>query len=174
MAEVIKFYEDNITLITEKSATILFNYLEKFSKDIIIYAIKLAKNKKSIDYIDGILNNWSIANIKTLEEAKNFSTFSEKFIPPSLEDIKKYIQEKRLSVNAEYFYNFYTEAKWIDNNGNNVNWKQKLITWSGYSNSPKHQKQEEKSNYNQREYTEEQLNPLYANCNFCGGVENVD
>lgn len=58
----------------------------------------------------------------------------KKFIPPSLEDVKSYVLEKKLNVDAEYFYNYFTDGNWIDSKGNPVrNWKQKLITWDKYS-----------------------------------------
>lgn len=85
----------------------------------------------------------------------------KKFIPPSLEDVEKYAQEKKLKVNAKHFYDYFTEGKWVDSNGKEVkNWKQKILTWNGYSEKPK---QEKKTNFNDREYDEKQLNGLYAN-----------
>lgn len=85
----------------------------------------------------------------------------KKFIPPSLEDIEKYVLEKKLKVDAKQFYDYFTEGKWVDSNGKAVkNWKQKILTWNGYSEKPK---QEKKTNFNGREYDEKQLNGLYAN-----------
>ena len=85
----------------------------------------------------------------------------KKFIPPSIDDVKKYVEEKKLKVNAQQFYDYFTEGKWVDSNGKAVkNWKQKILTWNGYSEKPK---QEKKTNFNGREYDEKQLNGLYAN-----------
>jgi len=85
----------------------------------------------------------------------------KKFIPPSLDDVKKYITEKQLKVNAEQFYNYFTEGNWIDSNGKQVkNWKQKILTWNGYSEKPK---KEKKSNFTGREYEAGELSKLYAN-----------
>ena len=66
-------------------------------------------------------------NIKEKEEKKgNF--------PPSLEEIKKYVEDKKLNVDAEKFYNYFAEGNWIDSKGNKVrNWKQKILTWSSYT-----------------------------------------
>lgn len=81
------------------------------------------------------------------------------FIAPSLDDVKKYVSEKKLKVNAEDFYNYFTEGNWIDSKGNQVkNWKQKILTWNGYS---KTEKTEKKTIPNQREY--DNLDFLYAN-----------
>ena len=42
------------------------------SSELVIYAMQISveNNKKTISYIKAILNNWTKANIKTLEEAK--------------------------------------------------------------------------------------------------------
>ena len=59
-----------------------------------------------------------------------------RFTPPTLEEVKSYVQEKGLTVNAEDFYTYFTTPNdkgetWIDSRGNKVkNWKQKLQTWS--------------------------------------------
>lgn len=88
----------------------------------------------------------------------------KEFIPPSLDDVKKYVSDKKLSVNAENFYNFFTEGNWVDSNGKKVkNWKQKILTWNGYSS--KANKDPKKTTFEQREYSNEQLSGLYANMN---------
>lgn len=52
------------------------------------------------------------------------------FVPPTLEEVKNYVAEKGYHVDAEFFWNFYSEGNWVDSKGNPVkNWKQKLITW---------------------------------------------
>ena len=75
LSDVIKFYENNIDLITQNKVMILSEYLDKFNKDIVIYAIQIAVEDKvrNIKYIETILENWLKANIKTLEEAKDYT-----------------------------------------------------------------------------------------------------
>lgn len=52
---------------------------------------------------------------------------------PTLDEIKDYIQEKNLSVDAKQFFDYFTEMNWIDSKGNKVkNWKGKLLTWNSY------------------------------------------
>lgn len=68
---------------------------------------------------------------KTKLKKKNIE---KEFIAPSLEEIKQYVNEKKLKVDADYFYNYFTEGKWIDSKGKEVkNWKQKLLTWDKHS-----------------------------------------
>ena len=67
-------------------------------------------------------------SVNTVEKSK------KKFVPPTLEDIKNYIQEKSLNVDAEKFFNYFEVGNWIDAKGNKVkNWKQKLLTWNSYN-----------------------------------------
>lgn len=102
-------------------------------------------------------------NIIEEKKKKNKNKNIKEFAPPSLEEIKKYIQEKQLKVDADQFYNYFSEGNWIDSKGNKVkNWKQKILTWNGYTGT---KKQEEKiknyNNYEQREY--DNLDEFYAN-----------
>lgn len=56
------------------------------------------------------------------------------FTPPTLEEVKQYIQEKDLAVDAEYFYNYFEAGAWTDSRGKDVkSWKQKLQTWNNYA-----------------------------------------
>ena len=76
-----------------------------------------------------------------------------------MDDIKKYINEKGLNVDAEKFYNYFTEGNWIDSKGQPVkNWKQKLLTWNEYSQNTKSEK-----NINERNYKNDELNQFYSN-----------
>lgn len=82
----------------------------------------------------------------------------KKFIPPTLEEIKAYIDEKKLSIIAEDFYNYFDTGNWIDSKGNKVkNWKQKLLTWDNYRKKSK----KEDTNFTSRNYTD--LNQFFSN-----------
>ena len=72
LQEVIDFYSNNIEFLNPYGLKILESYVEDMSSELVIYAMQIAceNNKKTISYIKAILNNWSKANIKTLEEAK--------------------------------------------------------------------------------------------------------
>lgn len=59
----------------------------------------------------------------------------KRFTPPTLEEIQAYCRERKNNVDAQKFYDYFTEANWYDSKGNKVkSWKQKIITWEGYSN----------------------------------------
>ena len=71
--EVVKFYEENIGMITPHEFEVLNSYREDFSDAMIIYALKLQVEAKAtgIKYAKAILNSWKKKNIKTLLEAQN-------------------------------------------------------------------------------------------------------
>lgn len=88
LQEVIDFYNNNIGLITPFGLETLTDYVEEMGKDIVIYAMQISveANKRTIQYIKAILNNWNKAGVKTLLEAKEQSQ-------------KKKIQEKQTNYN---------------------------------------------------------------------------
>ena len=75
LQKVIDFYNNNVGAITPYGLQILSDYLKEFNADIIIYAMQISveANKRTIQYIKAILNNWSKAGVKTLVEAQNES-----------------------------------------------------------------------------------------------------
>ena len=72
LQKIFDFYNQNIGLIAPYGAEILKDYSEEMSPDLIILAMKKAveSNKRTIQYIKGILNNWSKKGIKTVLDAE--------------------------------------------------------------------------------------------------------
>ena len=72
LQEIINFYNQNIGLITPHGIEVLADYTKEMPVDLIIYAMEISveANVRTIQYIKGILNNWSKKGIKTLVEAK--------------------------------------------------------------------------------------------------------
>lgn len=98
-----------------------------------------------------------------IEENKNIKEENKKeFVAPTLEEISQYVLEKKLKVNPKEFLDYYTVSNWVDSKGNKVkNWKQKILTWNGYS------KNEKKSNniqaYRNDSINQCDFNKYYAN-----------
>ena len=78
-----------------------------------------------------MLENYTQLNTNNINNLNNKYIYREKFKKPTLEEIKDYcLNVRHNKVDYQYFYDFYTEGKWIDSKGNKVrNWKQKVITW---------------------------------------------
>ena len=85
------------------------------------------KSDKSTPEIDIDIDKDIDINI----EKENIKRKSTRFVPPTLEEIQNYINEKNLNVDAKKFYDYFTVGEWVDSKGNKVkNWKQKLLTWN--------------------------------------------
>lgn len=68
------------------------------------------------------------------EGFKNEEKPKKKLTPPTLSEVEAYITEKKLDVDGQKFFDYFTEGKWKDSEGKPVkNWKQKLITWDNLS-----------------------------------------
>ncbi len=72
LQDIIDFYNENIGLITPYGLEVLSSYAEKMDKELIIFAMKksVEANKRTIQYIKAILNNWSKQGIKNILEAE--------------------------------------------------------------------------------------------------------
>lgn len=101
-----------------------------------------------------------VPNKNRIENNKNKK--ENTFVPPTLDEVKSYVNEKGLNVDAEQFYNYFTEGKWVDSKGNKVkSWKQKILTWNGYTSKSKIENKKSFNNYEQR--TPENLDDFYVN-----------
>ena len=72
LQEIINFYNNNIGMLTSYGLEVLSDYAKEMPSDLIIFAMKIAveANKRTIQYIKGILNNWNKKGIKTLIDAE--------------------------------------------------------------------------------------------------------
>lgn len=97
--EIINCYEKNIGLITPATSELILSYLDTFSKDIIIKAIKLSSiaNKKNCKYICGILKSW---------ENKGFKNILD------IEQEEKEFKEKNSNKRNNQSYNNYNQRKY--------------------------------------------------------------
>lgn len=74
---------------------------------------------------------------------------SKPFVVPTMEELKAYVDEKKLDVDIEHWFNYYESEDWKVKNRNGVytpmkNWKKALITWS--INAKKFKEQQYSSN----------------------------
>ena len=76
----------------------------------------------------------------------------KKFVPPSYEEVKAYIYEKRLNVDAQKFFDYYEAGDWHDGNGKAVkSWKQKCLTWDKHDTGSRAYKEQPKAESNHGE-----------------------
>ena len=106
----------------------------------IIALLNSAKDsaKDSAKTENPLINNKNI----NININKNNIGARAKFIPPTLDEINKYVIEKNLHVSAKEFLDYFTEMGWVDSKGQTVkNWKGKILTWEKFQ-----PKQKENSN----------------------------
>lgn len=76
------------------------------------------------------VNGTDIEKEEDIERDKNKKK-NKKFVPPTLEEVKAYAEEKGYDIDCECFWNYYNAGNWIDKKGDPVlNWKQRVVTWS--------------------------------------------
>lgn len=79
-----------------------------------------------------------------IEKEKDIEKKPQKrFVPPTLDEVKAYCQERGNNVDAKAFFDYYDTGNWKDAKGKPVrNWKQKVITWerSDDGGKPKYQR----------------------------------
>ena len=99
LQDIIDFYNNNIGLITPYGIEILSSYAKDMPKDLIILAMKksVEANKRTIQYIKAILNNWVKSGIKTVLEAeqedRDFKKKSEKGIKEREKELEEWQNE---------------------------------------------------------------------------------
>lgn len=86
----------------------------------------LPKNIENIESIDISANQ----DLRKCAPSQKRKAERKKFVPPSLDEVEQYVEEKGLAIDARRFFDFYTEGEWHDSGGKPVkNWKQKALTW---------------------------------------------
>lgn len=72
LQEIIDFYNNNIGIITPYATELFDSYLKDMTKDLIVLAMKksVEADKRNINYIKAILNNWNNKKITTVEQAE--------------------------------------------------------------------------------------------------------
>lgn len=79
------------------------------------------------------------------------------FVPPTLDEVTAFIQEKGYPIDARKFMDYFQESGWIDSLGKPVlNWKQKIITWGSRGGN----KRKERPQIEQHNQTDADLSHL--------------
>ena len=55
------------------------------------------------------------------------------FVPPTLDEVREYVQQRNSPVDPVQFWEYFNEGNWKDAKGQPVRaWKQKLLTWESH------------------------------------------
>ena len=86
-------------------------------------------------------------------------------IPPTFEEVKKYIEDYNLIVDPEVFYNFYESKGWMIGKSPMVSYRAALRSWQKTAEAKQRESERIKSVYkaysDQRKYTKEELDSVF-------------
>lgn len=88
---------------------------------------------------------------------------SIKFIPPTVAEVRAYCQERKNTVDAETFVDFYSSKGWMVGNQKMKDWKACVRTWEKNSKDNGNSKQPKKNQFTQfpqREYSDDDFAAL--------------
>lgn len=92
-------------------------------------------------------NSIDKSNTKEKVNQKEKQSGVYKFIPPTIDEIKAYCDERNSSVDPESFYSFYESKGWMIGKNKMKNWKMAISTWerkdANYVSNREEQKREE-------------------------------
>lgn len=90
-------------------------------------------NQRSTQYR---LGEDSLGKVSTGEENKAATPPRPRFIPPTVDEIKAYCTERKNTVDAERFFDYYSANGWKQGKGKPiVDWKAAVRTWERQSNA---------------------------------------
>ena len=131
--KLIKLYveDENTGEIPQENVEVL---QEKCSENVEVLQEKCSENAKpTIIYKNINLNKTKTSSARAREEEP--PPKKPAFVPPTLEEVKAYCQEKGLTVDPQQFFDYFTAGDWHDSENKPVKrWKQKILTWQKFQN----------------------------------------
>lgn len=98
-------------------------------------------HKENADHDNDYDNDIDINNIKEKNIKKEKTKKSTRFIPPTLEEVKAYCEERHNNVNPQAFIDHYEANGWYRGNTKMKDWKATVRTWEtrnyGGSSTPR-------------------------------------
>lgn len=90
---------------------------------------------ENVNVNDNVINFNNIGNSDELQKKKR----STRFVPPTVEEVAAYCQERKNSVNPETFVDFYTAKGWMVGKNKMKDWKSAVRTWERSRQNEKRQ-----------------------------------
>jgi hypothetical protein len=95
----------------------------------------------------------------------------KRFSKPTLDEVIAYCQERRNSINAQAFIDFYESKGWKIGDQAMKDWKAAIRTWEQRNkSSPTISNKTGKANFEQRTYTKEELDSFYEDVTKDAGI----
>ena len=156
----------NPTQYVEEMATLALNdngsYTEKPYVDAL--ATTWQPNDNQVATQDSIGKD-SIGKVSIVEDIDSDSAESKpqkrkRFVPPTLEEVKAYCQERNNGVDAERFVDYYTSNGWLVGKNKMKDWKAAVRTWERKGNNG--QQQQGNSSFDVDDFFQAALNKTYG------------
>ena len=128
---------------------------------------------KTGTYINNNINNTNNINNELNNNIIIPQTKSKKFTKPSLEEIKNFILENNLKVNAEHFYDYYESNGWKVGKNSMKDWKATLRNWNRNNFNEKSKSSSKTKNEEQWEFLHELYEKENSENEYKGNI-NID
>lgn len=98
-------------------------------------------------------------------------TTAKRFCPPTIAEVSDYCKERNNNIDAEQFINYYSANGWKVGRNAMKDWKAAVRTWekNGYSNTKTANKPNPALEYEQRDYSDVDLNGYFMDLTAKGG-----
>ena len=100
----------------------------------------------------------SDVEIEKEREIDKSKSNSNRFTPPTIEEVKAYCQERNNTVDPETFINFYESKGWYVGKNKMKDWKAAVRTWERNRDNKKTEKKNQFNNFQQSNYDWDEIN----------------
>lgn len=132
--------------------TLWYTFTDEFKKVLEGLGYDFSKMKNGMFKNEQSINNLKDKNINIedniQEEEKRLTVVNQKknrFIKPTIEQIQAYIDEKKLSFDAERFFDYYESKGWMIGKNHMKDWKAACRTWENMRKSENKKEEKEES-----------------------------
>lgn len=80
------------------------------------------------------------SDIKSAGKPRTHSHRKQKFIPPTVEEVRAYCAERKNGIDPQRFVNYYNSVGWKQNGQRITDWKSKVQTWESQPHHPPEQR----------------------------------
>ena len=79
--------------------------------------------------VDGSLTQVRLGKDRLGKDNKDYVTTANKFIKPTIEEIEQYCRERKNSIDAKHFYDYYESKGWVVGKAKMKDWRAAIRTW---------------------------------------------
>ena len=99
-----------------------------------------------------------VSDVDIEKEIEIDKSKSNRFTPPTIEEVKAYCQERNNTVDAETFINFYESKGWYVGKNKMKDWRACVRTWERNRDNKKTEKKNQFNNFQQSNYDWDEIN----------------